>query len=138
MFVHVCLSVEVTVFVCIMSELSCLCADDLTNSVRSAVPLSVFGCGWNVCVFSEKSGKITVFLCALCRRFYSMFFYLENQYVQFTGLCMLQECEFISTETVACCLLCMCFCSVVFSHVFCVWHNELGCNCIFLMQAYVA
>ncbi len=44
------MSVGVTalVFVYTMSEPACLCTDNLTNTMRSALPLSIYGCGWSV------------------------------------------------------------------------------------------
>lgn len=74
----------VCVFVCAMSKQACLCADNLTNTMRSALPLSIYGCGWNAGGFLSK----------VCARGYiqheteedlfskpDLPFYLENQYV---------------------------------------------------------
>lgn len=47
-----------------MSELACLCADNLTKTMSSALPLSISGCGWRVCGFflSEDKGEKHVFM----------------------------------------------------------------------------
>lgn len=42
------------VFVYIMSEPARLCTDNLTKTMWSALPLSIYGCGWNVGGFLSK------------------------------------------------------------------------------------
>lgn len=84
----VCWSDCVCVFVCTTSEPACLCTDNLTNTMRSVLPLSIYGCGWSVggflCKVSPRSVQevsLNMRQSKICFFNTNMPFYLKNQFV---------------------------------------------------------
>lgn len=76
------------VFVCTTSEPACLCTDNLTNTMRSVLPLSIYGCGWSVggflCKVSPRSVQevsLNMRQSKICFFNTNMPFYLKNQFV---------------------------------------------------------
>ena len=76
------------VFVCTASEPACLCTDNLTNTMRSVLPLSIYGCGWSVGGFlckvslrSVQEDSLNMRQRKICFFNTNKPFYLKNQFV---------------------------------------------------------